>query len=106
MRPIYLMAIYVLAFLSGVALAAVTTTVDQRGIAFNTPALTIAKGGIVNFTNSDNTSHNILIVGEGVNLNSGLQGPGVAFKAPFQKPGMYKVSCGIHPKMKMTITVK
>jgi plastocyanin len=91
---------------AGAALAAGMVAVDQKGMAFNTGALAIDKGTIVSFNNSDTTSHNILVTGNGVNLNSGLQAPGVAFKAPFLKPGVYGVMCGIHPKMKMTVTVK
>ena len=88
------------------ALAAAIVTVDQRDIAFSTSRLTVAKGSIVAFTNSDATSHNILITGAGLSLNSGLQQAGVAFKAPMTKPGEYQVTCGIHPKMKMTLVVK
>jgi hypothetical protein len=44
--------------------------------------------------------------GEGVSLNGGLQQPGAEFKVPFVKPGTYQVSCGIHPKMKLSVTVK
>ena len=86
--------------------AAAMINVDQKGLAFSTPVLTIKKGDIVNFTNNDSTSHNILVTGNGVTLNSGLQQPGVAFKAPLMKEGTYKVICGIHPKMKMTIVVQ
>jgi len=98
--------------LSGTALivcagwAATILTVDQKGMTFSTSQLTVKKGDIVSFTNNDSTSHNILITGNGVSLNSGLQKPGVAFNAPFLKEGTYKVMCGIHPKMKMTVTVK
>jgi plastocyanin len=35
-----------------------------------------------------------------------LQQPGAEFKVPFVKPGTYQVSCGIHPKMKLSVTVK
>lgn len=91
---------------AGAAYAAGMVQVEQKGIAFDKAALTVPKGSIVNFLNSDSTSHNIMISGEGVNLNSGLQQPGVAFKAPMVKPGAYQVMCGIHPKMKMTITVQ
>jgi plastocyanin len=91
---------------AGAGYAAGIVTVEQKGIAFSAPSLTVAKGSIVNFLNSDSTSHNILITGEGVSLNSGLQQPGVAFKAPLVKPGTYLVTCAIHPKMKMTVTVQ
>jgi plastocyanin len=90
----------------GLGWAAGLINVDQKGLAFSTPVLTVQKGDIVNFTNSDNTSHNILVSGNGITLNSGLQQPGVTFKAPLMKQGAYQVSCGIHPKMRMTIVVR
>lgn len=90
---------------SGIAWAAAIINVQQKGLAFSSAALTVAKGDIVSFNNDDSTSHNILVTGNGVSLNSGLQAPGVSFKAPFLKPGVYQVTCGIHPKMKMTVTV-
>ena len=92
--------------LADAALASTLVRVDQKEIAFSTARLVVAKGSVVSFTTSDDTSHNILITGNGVSLNSGLQGPGVAFKAPLAKPGEYLVTCGIHPKMKMTLVVQ
>jgi plastocyanin len=86
--------------------AAAPITVSQQGLQFSVSELAVAKGQTVIFKNDDRTPHNITVSGEGVNLNSGLQPPGVEFKVPFSKPGTYAVSCGIHPKMKMTVTVK
>jgi plastocyanin len=95
-----------IASLSGIALAAGTAAIDQKGLSFSQALLTVAKGTKVVFTNSDATTHNILINGSGMVFNSGLQRPGVAFTAPFRKEGTYQVTCGIHPKMKMTVIVK
>ena len=81
-------------------------TVDQKNLKFSVRELKIAKGDSVEFTNSDDTSHNITISGQGLTLNSGLQAPGQPFKAPFAKAGVYKVSCGIHPNMRMTVVVE
>lgn len=92
-------------FTAGVAWAGATINVDQKGLMFSSASLTVNKGDVVSFNNNDSTSHNILVTGNGVSLNSGLQSPGVIFKAPFLKPGTYQVTCGIHPKMKMTVTV-
>lgn len=86
--------------------AAAPVTVTQKGLQFSSPDLAVSKGQMVVFMNDDKTPHNITVSGDGVNLNSGLQPPGVEFKVPFGKPGTYTVSCGIHPKMKMTVTVK
>ncbi|MFA5988773.1 MAG: plastocyanin/azurin family copper-binding protein [Sphingomonas sp.] len=95
-----------LTLLGGVAWAAGPVLISQKGLTFSQAAVTVPKGTIVTFQNDDTTSHNILVTGNGVNLNSGLQSPGVAFKAPFLKPGVYQVLCGIHPKMKMSVTVE
>lgn len=83
-----------------------TLSVDQKNLKFSVRELKIAKGDSIEFTNSDDTSHNITITGAGFTANSGLQAPGKPFKAPFVKAGVYKVSCGIHPNMRMTVTVE
>ena len=91
--------------LAGAAWAA-AFTVDQKNLKFSVKELHVAKGDSVEFLNHDDTSHNITITGEGFTANSGLQAPGKPFKAPFAKAGVYKVSCGIHPNMRMTVTVE
>jgi cytochrome c peroxidase len=96
----------ILAAVAGVSWAAASAVVDQKGLAFSTAALTVAKGTIVEFNNSDSTPHNILITGPGTNIDGGLQQPGVSYKAPFLKAGVFDVVCGIHPKMHMTVTVQ
>jgi cytochrome c peroxidase len=90
----------------GSAFAAAIETVDQKGIAFSVASLTVSRGAFVRFTNSDATAHNITISGEGQTVNGGLQQPGQVFKAPFMKSGLYQVTCGIHPKMKLTVVVR
>jgi len=84
---------------------AATVSVDQKGLSFDKTDLTVNKGDIVSFNNSDNTSHNILITGEGTSINGGLQQPGQSFMAPFIKSGTFQVTCAIHPKMKLTVHV-
>jgi plastocyanin len=83
-------------------------TVNQKGLQFSAEQLDIKKGQIVVFVNDDRTTHNVTITGDvnGVSVNGGLQPPGAEFRMPFLKPGTYAISCGIHPKMKMTIIVK
>ena len=83
-----------------------TLTVDQRNLKFSVKELRVAKGDSVEFLNHDDTSHNITITGQGFTANSGLQAPGQPFKTPFAKTGVYKVSCGIHPNMRMTVIVE
>ena len=83
-----------------------TLPADSLGRAYDA-FLEVNKGQTVVFMNDDDTSHNITVTGDGgVSVNSGLQPPGGKFEMPFAKPGTYQVTCGIHPKMKMTIVVK
>jgi plastocyanin len=86
--------------------AAAPVTVTQKDLQFNVEELSLTKGQLVVFVNQDRTAHNITVTGEGLNLNGGLQQPGGEFRVPFAKPGTYQVSCGIHPKMKLSVTVK
>jgi plastocyanin len=88
------------------SLAGDSVWVGQQGLRFSSAELTLSKGQIVIFMNNDTTSHNILVVGEGLSINGGLQSPGAEFRMPFVKAGTYAVSCAIHPKMKLTVTVQ
>jgi plastocyanin len=86
--------------------AATPVTITQKGLQFSSADLSVSKGQVVVFMNDDRTPHNITVSGDGMNLNGGLQQPGAEFRVPFSKPGTYAVSCGIHPKMKLSVTVK
>jgi plastocyanin len=86
-------------------MAAEQVTVSQKGLSFTPGELTIAKGQSVEFVNDDATAHNIMVTGDGVSFNGGLQPAGGHVKYTFTKSGTYAVGCGIHPKMKLTIVV-
>lgn len=91
--------------LATAATAAEPVTISQKGLVFAPNELTLAKGQSVEFINDDTTAHNVLVTGDGVSFNGGLQGPGGHVKYTFTKAGTFVVGCGIHPKMKLTITV-
>jgi plastocyanin len=93
------------AFFATVGMAADVVTVSQKGLVFTPSELSLAKGQAVEFVNDDATAHNILISGDGVTFNGGLQPAGGKVKYVFTKSGTYAVGCGIHPKMKLSITV-
>jgi cytochrome c peroxidase len=95
-------------FAVSASLADPPVTVSQAGLKFSVKDLEVNKGQTVVFLNDDTTSHNITITGDGngVAVNGGMQPPGEKFEMPFVKPGTYLVTCGIHPKMRMTVVVK
>jgi cytochrome c peroxidase len=94
-----------LILVAGTVLGAAPLLVHQKGLVFTPNELAVKKGQDVTFVNDDSTAHNIMISGGGVSFNGGLQPPGGSIKYTFSKPGTYLVGCGIHPKMKLTITV-
>jgi plastocyanin len=87
------------------AMAAEPVTVTQKGLMFTPNELTLEKGQSVDFVNDDGTAHNVMVTGDGVTFNGGLQPPGGHVKYTFSKAGTFTAGCGIHPKMKLTITV-
>jgi plastocyanin len=106
MNRVSVLCVVTAVMLAGAVRAAAPLTVTQKGLQFSVEELNVSKGQMVVFINDDRTAHNITVSGEGLNLNGGLQQPGTEFKVPFGKPGTYQVTCGIHPKMKMSVTVK
>lgn len=94
------------AFMSVSAIASDPVSVSQKGLAFSPNDLSVEKAQTVEFVNDDNTAHNVIVTGDGVSFNGGLQAPGAHLKYTFAKPGTYAITCGIHPKMKLSVTVK
>lgn len=85
---------------------AAETSVDQAGQQFSQSSLTLKAGDTIVFTNKDDVKHNVKILnGDDVD-DKGLQNPGGIIKATFAKAGSYQVRCGIHPKMKIDVTVQ
>ncbi len=94
------------AALIGAAAAAADAVVDQSRLQFSVAEITVTRGGVVTFTNSDRVAHNLLVTGGAAMVNSGLQQPGQPFEIPFSEAGRFDVTCGIHPRMKLTVTVE
>ena len=92
--------------MAGAALTADVVDVVQKRRAFDVPEVTIARGGSVRFVNADGFPHQIHVEGPGLDSDSPLQGPGEALVVAFPAEGTFEVTCGIHPRMSMTVNVK
>jgi plastocyanin len=88
------------------AVAATDVAVVQKGRMFSTAALTIPQGSTVRFTNEDEFPHQLNIAGPEMHLVSDLQEPGAVIPVQFAQPGLFTVRCGIHPRMRLTLTVE
>ena len=61
--------------------------------------IAITKGSSVTFTNEDNFYHNVFSLTKGARFNIGRKKPGKSVKKTFNKAGLIKVFCDIHPQM-------
>ena len=105
-----LVASAVYAFLMGAvvaAQAATTITVHQHGLMLSKTSASLSRGDKIVFTNEDDVIHNIHIFGPGdFEKDLGLQKPGATLSYVFDKAGLVRVRCNIHPSVKMTVTVR
>ena len=98
-----------LASMAGAALAATGTRfmVSQRGRAFLPGAMSIRQGDTLEIVNDDgDLMHHAYIDDPTFSFDSGDQAPGAKADITFTKTGAFTVLCGIHPKMKLAVTVR
>jgi len=79
--------------------------VSQRGRQFAPGRVALTSGGTLEIANDDSTAHNIRIDAPGLRLNSGIQDPGRTVTWRLDRPGRYVAFCGIHPRMRLEVTV-
>jgi len=91
-------------FGSTAAQAQSANAVVIKNFMFTPMSLTVKAGSTVTWKNLDGEPHTV-VEDAGLFRSSALdQNDSYAFK--FDKPGVYKIFCGIHPYMKQTITVQ
>ena len=94
---------------AGVAVAEAGTKliVSQRGRAFLPGALSIHRGDTVEVVNDDgDLMHHAYVDDPAFSFDSGDQEPGAKADIVFTKGGTFDVLCGIHPKMRLVVTVR
>jgi len=94
----------IIIFSLGIMAQAAEHVVSEKDKKFSVKKLDIAVGDSVKIVNDDAVKHNVMNLKLG--YNSGLQEPGSSSTLKFDKNGKFLIRCGIHPKMKMKITVK
>lgn len=87
-----------------VARAEATNAVVIKNFMFSPMALTVKTGSTVTWKNLDGEPHTV--VNDAGMFRSAALDQNDTFQFKFDKPGVYKVFCGIHPNMKETITVQ
>ena len=81
--------------------------VSQRGREFTPASLALRKGDAIRIVNDDgDLSHHAYVAAPNFSFDSGDQEPGRDVLVRFDVPGTFNVLCGIHPKMRLTVTVR
>jgi plastocyanin len=75
-----------------------------KNFMFSPMSLTIKAGTTVTWKNLDGEPHTV--VNDAGLFRSGALDQNDMYQFKFDKPGVYKILCGIHPNMKETITVE
>ena len=78
-------------------------SVDIRGFAFSPSALTVKRGTVVTWTNSDSAPHTV--TGNNGGPASGTLSQGNTYSYTFTSVGTFPYYCAIHPSMNGSITV-
>jgi plastocyanin len=79
-------------------------TVIIKNFDYSPMALTVSAGSTVTWKNLDGEPHTVTST-DGL-FRSGALDENDSYSFKFDKPGIYKYVCSIHPKMMATITVK
>ncbi len=80
-------------------------TLGQKGKAFQPRSLAVTAGDTVNFRNDDEVYHNVWSLSKPKSFDLGSYKMGEERKITFEKPGLVKVFCNIHPEMISSILV-
>ena len=87
---------------TGMAAAPMEATVEIADFAFGPAEITIAAGGTVTWTNTDDQAHTATSSG---NFGTGSIEPDATASVTFDEPGTFTYICSFHPFMTATVTV-
>ncbi len=83
-----------------------STAISQKDKLFQPSVVRIRAGQSLTILNDDVRTHNIRLDTGPRPFNSGAQEPGQSVTVPFARPGQYELYCGIHPTMRLDVSVE
>jgi plastocyanin len=81
------------------------STLDQRNLTFSPRVLAVQTGTRVVFPNHDRVFHNVFSHHDGKVFDLGTYPVGAHKDIPFDKPGLSRIFCNIHPQMAAYVMV-
>ncbi len=82
-----------------------TTVIAQKGLRFSPPLLVVPRNTSVSFPNEDSEFHNVFSYSRPKRFDLGRYPKGESKSVTFDKPGIVKAYCEIHPWMRAAILV-
>ncbi len=82
------------------------TAISQKDKLFQPSAVRIRAGQSLTIVNDDVRTHNVRLDTGPRPFNSGAQEPGQSVLLPFATSGQYQLYCGIHPTMRLDVSVE
>lgn len=80
--------------------------IDQKELKFTPRVIAVLVGKTVDFPNNDKTFHNVFSNSEAKKFDLGLYPSGQSRSVNFDKPGVVKILCNVHPNMEAYVVVK
>ncbi len=81
--------------------------VTQKNRSFQPGAVELAQGQVLHILNDDGQlMHHAYVASPSFDFDSGEQLPGATVDIRFPGQGQWVVLCGIHPKMRLNVTVR
>lgn len=84
----------------------VKAVIDQKELKFIPRVIAVTVGKTVDFPNNDKTFHNVFSNSEAKKFDLGLYPSGQSRSVNFDKPGVVKILCNVHPNMEAYVVVK
>jgi plastocyanin len=78
---------------------------DQRNLSFFPHVLAVQVGTVVEFPNNDKVFHNVFSFRDGKKFDLGMYPKGAVKRLVFDKPGLSRLFCNIHPNMAAYVMV-
>jgi plastocyanin len=78
---------------------AARVVLDQRNLSFSPRVLVVRSGTTVDFPNNDRVFHNVFSFHDGRIFDLGMYPVGAERRVLFDRPGLSRVFCNIHPNM-------
>ena len=72
---------------------------DQRNLSFEPRVMAVRVGTTVDFPNHDKVFHNVFSFRDGRRFDLGMYPAGTAKQIVFDRPGVHRIFCNIHPHM-------